>query len=963
MYHRFNQINLNIMKRLILLLCLLVTSASGNIFAQSKAELKNSFYDAESWILFEAYKDALPLYMQLLEKYPDNANFKYRIGQCYLNTPGEKDRAVKYLVDAVKNINPNYREGKFKESGAPSDALYYLANAYRIDNQLDSALKTYDLFKKNMDTEVYDTTVVNLQIQNCINAKELIANPEFIRKSNLGNTINESTSEFNPVMAENEKMLVFSKSEAFYDAILYSVKDNGKWSPPQNLNEILKVDEDLFPTSLSADGKTLYLYSSADYDGIIYSSTFANNTWSPLVKLNYNINTKYWESHATISQDNNNLYFTSNRNGTFGGLDIFVAGRDSTGDWGPAVNLGPVVNTPYNEESPFLTNDDKTLFFSSRGHFNMGGYDIFSSTRLENGEWTPPRNAGYPLNTTDDDVFFKPAAKGFRGFYSMDTPEGNGKLDIYQIEIFSDEHPRRITISGTATVTDLLEIYRDSVKISVLNDQKQDQTKIFYSNHVTRAYEFTLPHGEYHVNFEGYGGEKVTRSLILPITHPSDSYIFPTTVLPRTDRTADLYIESSRNISVTKGDSILFPLKVEPQSLLSVEVWTGGSRISSEKHRITSPDFDYKMAPRQGENRVVFNLTDRFSNSATADIFILRSKESSTEKLVRPEYGSLVSKKQTAAYLALLKNRADENQTELINKSAVEKQRFEKPDEILSWLKREAPDRSIKPEDIDKLALKVAVFDNVLTQAAVDLPANYSEGDLRKTLGGLDIYRENLKTWSDLQRYISEKSGGKFSSDDLNDLASFILTDLDPAIAVIRDKILVFGEVAEEGAVLRESITATDLEKIKTRGNWLKSFYDQAITRGLTDEKLSRMLSVISALPDTKAGEFQAELADYSEEPLMSSLKSTDLSKEKLRSPEDLILFLITANDQVKYPEESVFKSIATLIASKNITPETIKSRLPFREAGRLWIVWVIIGISLLFFFIMLTKRKKKEKE
>ena len=146
-------------------------------FPSRRQRLKNSFYDAESWILFEAYKDALPLYLQLLKSYPDNSNFKYRIGQCYINTPGEKDKAVSYLEDAVKNINPNYKEGKFKETGAPYDALYYLANAYRINNQLDNALETYDLFKRNMDTEVYDSAVVNLQIQSCLNARNLWADP------------------------------------------------------------------------------------------------------------------------------------------------------------------------------------------------------------------------------------------------------------------------------------------------------------------------------------------------------------------------------------------------------------------------------------------------------------------------------------------------------------------------------------------------------------------------------------------------------------------------------------------------------------------------------------------------------------------------------------------------------------------------------------------------------------------
>ena len=170
---------------------------------------------------------------------------------------GRKNKAVRYLEDAVKNINPNYKEGKFTETGAPYDALYYLANAYRINNQIDKALETYELFRKNLNPEVYDSTIVNLQIQSCLNAKELMKMPLFIKEKNLGTVINGSNNDFNPVVSDKEDLLVFSRSQAFYDAILYSTKNNGKWSEPVNMNEILKVDRDLFPTSLSKDGKEL----------------------------------------------------------------------------------------------------------------------------------------------------------------------------------------------------------------------------------------------------------------------------------------------------------------------------------------------------------------------------------------------------------------------------------------------------------------------------------------------------------------------------------------------------------------------------------------------------------------------------------------------------------------------------------------------------------------------------------
>src|SRR5450759_3379743 len=185
------------MKRLVLLSWLLATLINSDLISQSKVKIKLNFHDAESWILFEDYKEALPLYQQLLKIYANHSNFKYRIGQCYINIPGEKKKAISYLEDAIKNINPKYKEGKFSETGAPYDALYYLANAYRITNQLDKAISAYELFRKNLNPEVYDTTIVKLQIQSCLNAKELMKMPLFVKEKNIGNVINGVNNEFN----------------------------------------------------------------------------------------------------------------------------------------------------------------------------------------------------------------------------------------------------------------------------------------------------------------------------------------------------------------------------------------------------------------------------------------------------------------------------------------------------------------------------------------------------------------------------------------------------------------------------------------------------------------------------------------------------------------------------------------------------------------------------------------------
>lgn len=952
------------MKRIILVSLTLALFCINDLYPQARIENRNKFYEAESWILFEAYKDALPNYLELIKSYPSNANFKYRIGQCYINTPGEKDKAVGYLEDAVKNINPEYKEGNFKEKGAPYDALYYLANAYRINNQLDQALETYRLFQKNLNSDIYDTAVVNLQIQSCLNAKELMSKPLFIRVNNLGTLINESNSEFNPVVSDNEDILVYAKTEAFYDAILYSTKINGQWSGPLNMNELLTVDRDLFPTSLSSDGKTLYLYSSLDYDGIIYTSTFNNGTWGPIVKLNDNINTKYWESHATVSHDNKKLYFTSNRKGSLGGLDIYVAKRDSSGDWGAPENLGPVINTVYNEESPFLSKDDKTLFFSSRGHFNMGGYDVFYSSKLENEEWSVPLNAGYPINSTDDDVFFKPVGDGYEGYYAIDRPQGFGKEDIYRIEIFSDQHPRKFTVRGFARVADLMSNRNDSVKISAMKITDPNQVLAVYSDPKTGEFQFELPHGNYKITFEADGGGKITKDLNLPLDSESDSMLLGGTILPRTDFTADLTVEKNKTITVAKGDSLVFPLKVEPGSVLTIEHWVGDSLISTEKYAINDTVFTYKMMPAEGNNRIVFTLADKFNNITSTDVFVTKEKEITRQPLVRPEYTRIISKKQIAALTALLRSHSSGEMTDVIDGAKIARHQFGTTDDLIAYLKEEAAKKSINPEEVDMLALKIAITDNILTQAAVDLMAKYATGEMKTILEGIDINELGLKSWTDLQEYVTQKSQGRITAEDLNNLANQILSGTDPAISILREKILIYSETSEQGNIIRESVAAVDLQNIKVREKWLLAFRNETIKRGLTVNQFAELMLAISALPDTDAEKFLNDLISNAEEPLLSFLKSIDLRKEKIKTAKDLLVFLLSEKNKGKYPEEALYKAITNLISSRNLPAQTIReNQASTEEKGKLWIIWIASGVAILFFIFYFNSKKKKKKQ
>lgn len=449
--------------------CIILAVHVVSLTGQSKSDLRELFVSAEGDLLFEDYAEALPKYMSLLQIYPENYNLYFRIGQCYLNTPGEKDKAIPWLETAAGHLNPDYRSGRLRESGAPYDALYFLANAYRIASEFDRALETYELFLKDVDTEKYDTALVRFQMQTCLNAREMMKKPVFLVDRNLGAGVNERFSEFNPVVSADEKTLLFTRELQFYDAIFWSRKNGEEWTEPVNLTPQLGVDQDYYTSSLSPDGKTLLMYRVDTYDGNIYMSRLTGETWSPVEKLNGNINTRFWESHATISNDGKKIYFTSNRRESIGGLDIFVSARDSSGNWGPAMNLGPEINTVYNEETPFLANDGRTLFFSSRGHYNMGGYDIFRSDLDENGRWTTPVNIGYPLNTTDDDLFFIPVGNGDRAYHARFADDGFGKMDLFACDIYTEEPP-----SLTEEKEMEAEVFKDTVSLETVPPEMAD---------------------------------------------------------------------------------------------------------------------------------------------------------------------------------------------------------------------------------------------------------------------------------------------------------------------------------------------------------------------------------------------------------------------------------------------------------------------------------------------------------
>ncbi len=420
---------------------LLLLLLPGILGAQEYQEiLRDIFYEAEFWLMEESYPDALVEYQKLVPRgYADNANINYRIGICYLNIPGEKDKAIPYLEKAVQNLTPRYKEGIFKENKAPYDAWLYLGNGYRINNQLDKAIEAYNTYKELLDDEESEEVhYVDQQIEACNNAKKAMDNPVYLIREHLGELINTGTADFNPVVSQDEQTMVYMTKLPFYDAIKISRKIDGEWTEPRQITAEMEPEAKLLVNSISRDGNEIYLNQEDNFNSDICVSTFEDGRWTAAKPLNKDINTKFWESHACISGDGERLFIASNRKNGQGGMDIWVSKRGPEG-WQEPENLGPVINTDLNEDNPFLSEDDRVLYFSSQGHYNFGGYDVFRSEMQPDGSWGEPKNLGYPLSTTDDDLFYVPIGDGKYGYQALFAEDNIGSRDIYRFELFDNE--------------------------------------------------------------------------------------------------------------------------------------------------------------------------------------------------------------------------------------------------------------------------------------------------------------------------------------------------------------------------------------------------------------------------------------------------------------------------------------------------------------------------------------------
>lgn len=479
-------------------------------------DYKTDFYAAHKFLEEENYSKALEAFLELEKNHESNSNIKSIIGYCYLQSAFEQEKAVPFLEAVQEDLTADYRVGNHKEKQAPVEAIWHLGKAYHADYQFDKAIKAYTEYKDllaNANEEAKKQVTRDIRITR--NAMDLIKNPVRVILHPLGKGMNTEYPDYRPLLNADETILMFtSRREGtvggekdedgkYMEDIYYCEKVNGKWQDAKPVSDLNQKGHEA-SLYLAPTGQEMLVYAyDGGTDGTIYESKFDGMKWAEPTAMSAEINSDYWDSHASKSADGKTIAFVSDRPGGEGGRDIYLLKKLPSGEWSKVQNIGSTINTPYDEEGPYLHPDGKTLYFSSKGHKTMGGFDVFFSELQEDGSWSEPVNMGHPINTTGEDVFFVTSADGKRAYFSSLRDGGKGDQDIYMLEMPDLEAKNLAVYKGC--VQDESGVVLTDVQINVYDKVSNDIVGEYRSNQKSGKFVFILNPGSYRIEYNHKG--------------------------------------------------------------------------------------------------------------------------------------------------------------------------------------------------------------------------------------------------------------------------------------------------------------------------------------------------------------------------------------------------------------------------------------------------------------------------
>jgi hypothetical protein len=393
------------------------------------------------------------IYASLVELYPNNPEFNFRLGFSYLHLRNEEKLAIPYLQRAA-------------EYGY-TPAFYFLAEAHHLDEQFFRALIALEEYRSRPDHKLTHARI-DIAQKRIESAMTMMGNPIDVKIERLSSNVNTDYQDYAPnIDAEGEFLYFTSRRPSstggntdqegnYFEDIFFSKSIADAWTMAEPMPSPVNQEGHDANVNFASSGNSMLLYRTHKnlYSGDLYITNRVREGWSEPVKMSSSINTaEYHEPSAAFSPDEKEIYVVSDRPGGFGGKDIYVIRLLPNGEWGEPQNLGREINSAFDEDAPFLSLDGQNLFFSSMGNGSIGGYDVFRCSKNDVGEWSSPHQLGYPINSVYDDIYFSLTADGKRGFLSSSREK---TMDIYEIEMLY-EYDDLVIVQGLLT-DDLNEI-------------------------------------------------------------------------------------------------------------------------------------------------------------------------------------------------------------------------------------------------------------------------------------------------------------------------------------------------------------------------------------------------------------------------------------------------------------------------------------------------------------------------
>ncbi len=502
-------------KHLIFSLLLILVSISHS-FAHAKPKGKWEPEDADEHYKNQNYVMALPMYKELVKREPDDLQFNYRLGLCYMYTHFDKTASIPYFEKATKN-----------PKCAP-DTWMWLGKAFHLANKFPDAIKAYSKYKEVAGKNKEEADKADHYIDQCGNAQALMKHPIKITFTNAGPEVNTEFPDYYPWITSDEQTLFFTsrrkgghatqvESDGYFSSDAFTCKVlDGKWDKAQNLGNMVNTALDEQIVGINPDGSELIVYIDhiSEIEDL-YSSHKKGTGYSKIEKLSENVNnTKEYSGSIFSTEDGPILYFVRQDKNSIGETDIYTAKMLPTGQWGLPVNIGNKINTKYREDFPWLSADGKTLYFSSEGHSSMGGFDLFKCIWDEiDKEWSSPINLGYPLNTSDDERQISILPDNRAGYTSALRPGGFGDLDIYRVK-FEENEQHYSVYRGKVMRSDSTNKSDLDINISAVNKKTNDEIT-FVPNKTSGRYIMALLPGTYKLTISAGGYADYTENLVV----------------------------------------------------------------------------------------------------------------------------------------------------------------------------------------------------------------------------------------------------------------------------------------------------------------------------------------------------------------------------------------------------------------------------------------------------------------